>query len=102
MWSVPGGRCLPGEGAAAACVREVLEETGLHVEVVRLAGQVERPAPWGGVYVIDDFVCRLVGGTLGAGDDALDARWCTRAEMAELDLVPGLWKALVAWGALPA
>src|SRR5579859_374033 len=28
-WSVPGGRCRPGEPAADACVREVAEETGL-------------------------------------------------------------------------
>ena len=41
-WSVPGGRCLPGESPAAACVREVAEETGLRVEVVRYAGRVER------------------------------------------------------------
>jgi 8-oxo-dGTP diphosphatase len=101
-WSVPGGRCLPGEGAAAACVREVLEETGLQVEVVRLAGQVERRAASGVVYVIDDFVCTVVGGTLAAGDDALDARWCTRAELAELELAPGLWDALAEWGVLPA
>jgi 8-oxo-dGTP diphosphatase len=102
MWSVPGGRCLPGESPATACVREVAEETGVQVEVVRLAGQVERPAPTGGVYVIDDFVCRVVGGELLAGDDALDARWVTREELAALDLVPGLWSALSGWGLLPA
>ena len=101
LWSVPGGRCLPGESAARACVREVAEETGLVVEVVRLAGTVERPAPDGGVYVIDDFVCRLVGGALSAGDDATDARWVSRSEMAELPLVPGLVEALDEWDALP-
>lgn len=101
LWSVPGGRCLPGESAADACVREVAEETGLVVEIVRLAGTVERPAPDGGVYVIDDFVCRPVGGELVAGDDATDARWVSRREMAELPLVPGLVEALGEWDALP-
>ena len=52
LWSVPGGRCLPGESTADACVREVAEETGLIVEVLRLAGTVERPAPDGNVYEI--------------------------------------------------
>src|SRR5690349_16445083 len=31
-WSIPGGRCLPGESAATACIREVAEETGVLVE----------------------------------------------------------------------
>lgn len=100
-WSVPGGRCRPGESPAAACVREVQEETGLQVEVVRFAGRVERAAPSGGVYVIDDFVCRVVGGALAAGDDATDARWVSRAQLAALALAPGLHAALDEWGLLP-
>ncbi len=100
-WSVPGGRCRPGESASAACLREVHEETGLRVEIVRFAGRVERPAPSGGSYVIDDFACRVVGGELAAGDDADDARWVTRADMSRLDLVPGLCAALEEWGLLP-
>lgn len=101
LWSIPGGRCEAGESAAAACVREVAEETGLIVEVVRLAGRVERDGPAGVVYVIDDFVCRRVGGELRAGDDAADVRWCRRAELAGLPLVPGLVEALTEWDALP-
>jgi 8-oxo-dGTP diphosphatase len=100
-WSVPGGRCLPGEPPAAACVREVAEETGLRVRVVRPAGRVERAASGGGIYVIDDFVCSVDGGELQAGDDATDARWVTRAELVELDLVPELYLTLDSWGMLP-
>lgn len=100
-WSVPGGRCRPGEPPAAACVREVAEETGLAVTVVRRAGRVERAAPDGGVYVIDDFVCELVGGVLRAGDDAADAGWFAPAELTGLELVPGLLDALAEWDILP-
>jgi ADP-ribose pyrophosphatase YjhB (NUDIX family) len=100
-WSVPGGRCLPGESPAAACVREVAEETGLLVRVRHLAGTVERAAPDGGVYVIDDFVCDLVGGQLQAGDDAAEAGWFAPDALSRLDLVPGLVEALTAWGVLP-
>jgi 8-oxo-dGTP diphosphatase len=100
-WSVPGGRCRPGEAAADACVREVAEETGLRVSVLRHAGQVERAAPAGGVYVIDDFVCRLGGGTLRAGDDATDAGWFTHRELLDLTLAPGLYDALEEWDVLP-
>ncbi|HKC28612.1 MAG TPA: NUDIX domain-containing protein [Jatrophihabitans sp.] len=100
-WSVPGGRCLPAEEPAAACVREVAEETGLHVNMQRFAGRVERTAPDGGIYVIDDFVCQVVDGTLAAADDARDARWVSRADMQQLTLAPGLEMALAEWGLLP-
>lgn len=100
-WSLPGGRCLPGEFPAHACVRELAEETGLRVEVLRHVGRVERNAPDGGVYVIDDFLCRLHGGRLRAGDDAADARWVDREQLRGLSLAPGLWDALSEWSMLP-
>jgi 8-oxo-dGTP diphosphatase len=100
-WSVPGGRCLTGEAPPDACVREVQEETGLAVVVRRWAGRVERPAPGGRTYAIDDYVCSAVGGTLQAGDDAVDARWVTRRELRELPLAPGLWDTLHEWQLLP-
>jgi 8-oxo-dGTP diphosphatase len=101
-WSIPGGRCHPGESAADACVREAAEETGLSVQVRRFAGHVERDGPEGRRYDIDDFVCTVVGGSLRAGDDAAEVRWVSRSELAELVLVPGLIDALTQWHALPA
>jgi 8-oxo-dGTP diphosphatase len=101
-WSVPGGRCLPEETTAEACVREVAEETGLTVAVIRLAGSVERDGPGNVVFQIDDFVCSVVSGQLRAGDDARDARWCSRTELDSMLLTPGLLDALTEWGVLPA
>jgi 8-oxo-dGTP diphosphatase len=101
-WSIPGGRCHPGESTAAACVREVAEETGLLVSVVRRAGRVMRAGSDDVDYDIEDFVCSVHGGELRAGDDAAEARWVSRAELASLDLVPGLLDALASWDALPS
>ncbi|HEX8304390.1 MAG TPA: NUDIX domain-containing protein [Jatrophihabitans sp.] len=101
-WSLPGGRCEPDELPEAACVREVAEETGLAVEVIRWAGRVHRLAPGGGIYVIDDFLCRVMGGTLLAGDDAADAGWFDLAGMTGLPLAAGLLEALAGWSLLPA
>ena len=103
-WSVPGGRVEPGESDPTATAREVLEETGLRVEVGRLVGTVERAAPAGGVYVIRDYLCRPEPGTdpdtVSAGDDATNARWFTRDEVAALPTAPGLVDALTGWGVL--
>lgn len=106
LWSIPGGRLEPGESLEAGCAREVLEETGLHVEVGALVGRVERDAPAGGVYVIADFLCRPTGEARAAvaGDDAADVRWCTADELAALDdaglMAPGVLQALAGWGVL--
>ena len=100
-WSIPGGRCLPGEAREAACVREVAEETGVQVRVLRAAGRVALDAPDGGSYDVVDFLCEAVGGELRAGDDALEARWVTRAQLDDLDLAPGLLTALTVWDLLP-
>lgn len=101
LWSIPGGRVEPGEDDAAAVVREVAEETGLRVVPAEVVGQVERPAPGCGVFVITDLVCRVVDGTLQAGDDAGAAGWFSAEQLATLPVVPGLVEALTAWHVLP-
>ncbi|NUO97081.1 MAG: NUDIX domain-containing protein [Nonomuraea sp.] len=100
LWSVPGGRLEPGETDAAGLRREVLEETGLRVEVGRLAGTVERPGPGGVTYVIRDYLATVTEGVPVAGDDAADVRWCAQGELALLPLTEGLLGCLTAWGVL--
>jgi 8-oxo-dGTP diphosphatase len=104
LWSIPGGRVEPGESAQDAVVREVAEETGLAVVVTGLAGVVERAAPGGGVYVIEDHLARLAAGvdpaSLLAGDDASAAAWVPVAELDGLPCVDGLLAALRDWQCL--
>src|SRR4051794_15928607 len=42
-WELPGGRVEIGESAVVAAQREVAEESGVRVEVVRLAGVYTDP-----------------------------------------------------------
>ena len=101
LWSLPGGRCEPGEGAAETAVREVREETGLDVAAGALVGRVERAGLGGVVYVIDDVACTVLGGELAPGDDADDVRWVDAAGLALLPLSEGLLDALTGWDVLP-
>lgn len=101
LWSLPGGRLEQGESDEAGVRREVLEETGLRVEVGRLAGTVDRPGPGGVTYVIRDYLATVSGGTPTAGDDAADVRWCTVADLTRLPLSEGLLESLTGWGVLP-
>ncbi|MBB6373620.1 mutator protein MutT [Pseudonocardia eucalypti] len=102
LWSLPGGRVEPGETDEQAVIREVHEETGLRVRAGRLLGRVERPAGNGGVFVIADYFCEVVGPEEPRGaSDASDARWVDAVNYAALPLVPGLTEVLTDWRVMP-
>jgi ADP-ribose pyrophosphatase YjhB (NUDIX family) len=88
-WSLPGGTVELGESLAAALAREVLEETGLLVEVgpvVEVVDRVQRSSDGAVDYhdVIIDYACRVRGGRLERGSDADDVRWVSPEELSAL------------------
>lgn len=101
LWSIPGGRVEQGEDAADAAAREVREETGIEIRIVREVGTVVRDAPSGGRYVIRDFLAvPTTPATPVAGDDARAARFVTENELRALPTTPGLIEALTEWQVL--
>lgn len=72
-WELPGGSAHPGEPERAAIRREILEETGLEVEVLAHVGDWVRSGfrP----HVARIWRCRAIGGRPAPSDETLRVEW---------------------------
>ncbi|MCB1486271.1 MAG: NUDIX hydrolase [Bauldia sp.] len=105
IWAFPGGAVEFGESLAVAAAREVLEETGIVVEIGAPIDHAEiLPSPEsatvGGHYVLVVFDGRPVGGDLAAGDDAGDARWFAPEDLRSLPMTRDTRRILASLGML--
>jgi 8-oxo-dGTP diphosphatase len=66
-WNLPGGGVEAGESPWDAAVREVREEVGLDVEIVRLTGLYWKPET---TEIVFNFECRIRSGTPTTSDEA--------------------------------
>ena len=95
-WTTPGGAVEPEEVLADAAVREAWEETGLHVELLRVLAVYAGPEftttySNGDVvsFVMTVFEGRSLGGSLRPdGEETLDVAYFAREELADVPLQP--------------
>jgi ADP-ribose pyrophosphatase YjhB (NUDIX family) len=93
-WSLPGGALEIGEQLADGVRREVLEETGLQVRplgILEVFERIMRDAAGAPEYhyVLIDYMCRITGGTLCAGDDVCAVDWVKRRDLPKLMITEG-------------
>ena len=93
-WSLPGGLVETGETLEAAVKREILEETGLRIEPLKMVELFQRimPDAQGRAeyhYVLVDYVCKVVGGKLQPGDDVSRVEWVERKHLPSLLITQG-------------
>ena len=67
LWDIPGGMVVRGESPWEGAVREVKEEVGLDVEIVRLVGVYSKKKKND---VIFSFLCKICGGEISLTDEA--------------------------------
>jgi 8-oxo-dGTP diphosphatase len=92
-WSIPGGTLELGETLEEGVARELLEETGLEVRVIKLievfdriylesmaVGGLERKRPRFH-YVIVDYLCERISGAAVAGSDVTDVAYAREEEL---------------------
>jgi ADP-ribose pyrophosphatase YjhB (NUDIX family) len=96
QWCLPGGRIEAGESVSEACVREVWEETGLQVRIIRLAGVYSDPNklviyPDGNkVHIVAlSFEAEIVGGELGLSDETTEWGYFSLEEISNMELLGG-------------
>jgi 8-oxo-dGTP diphosphatase len=93
-WSLPGGALETGESLADGVCREVLEETGLEVRptgMFEIFERIMRDSRGRPEYhfVLVDYLCRITGGTLCAGDDCCRVEWVRRQDLPSLQITEG-------------
>lgn len=82
VWVLPGGGLDPGETPEQGAVREVLEETGYQVEIVRKTAEYLPVNKM--TRLTHAFECKILSGAPHCGDETLDVRFFPLASLPKL------------------
>ncbi|MEV0785895.1 NUDIX domain-containing protein [Streptomyces sp. NPDC050423] len=97
LWALPGGGHDIGESIGDTVVREVVEETGITVQIDSIVGLYTNPEH---VLAYDDgevrqqfsicFRAHPTGGTLRTSSESKEVRWVAPADLDKLNIHPSM------------
>ena len=95
-WVFPGGQVEVGENVIEAVKREVMEETGISIEVGELFCAASNSAKYPGYNGVKeiptklmlDFICKYTGGTPRPSDENSESRFVPKEDALEMITAP--------------
>ncbi|MCA9361372.1 NUDIX domain-containing protein [Candidatus Kaiserbacteria bacterium] len=91
LWNWQQGKVEDGEDLEAAAMREVKEETGFDIEIVKKLTIINNPFP--GTKETHVYLGKIIGGELAySAEEILNLKWFTREQIIEIqDKLSGNW-----------
>ena len=93
QWAIPGGKLRFCEPLKVAVAREILEETGIVIDVLEpvhtfevISQNNDKIKADALHYVVIDYVANYQSGEILAADDAKSAAWVSRENFKKLDI----------------
>jgi mutator protein MutT len=84
IWNLPGGGLEKGETPWQGIIREVKEETGLNIEVIKLIGVYSKPNK---DEIVFSFECNIIDGELILNEEAKDIKYFSLDKIPENTVV---------------
>lgn len=99
FWELPGGRMNLGECYEEAVKREVYEETGLKIRVLRPLNVFDAKRDIDTQVVGITFLCNLESDDMEVllSDEHLDSEWVSFDRISTMKVIPGLNKEAARW-----
>ncbi len=90
-WQLPGGGLEFGEEPETTLHRELKEEVGLDIKIIKMIPKIytEIRGPWQGIFIV--YLCHLKypGQKITLNDEASDYSWLTLKQARKINCLPG-------------